>query len=174
MATTLLGSTGASSRTDDSGQRLPVKATGPNGWLASSATSSPSTVPKATSPSCENLAMRTPRGYASTFTTKEDAPAMRTRSAAAVATSALLVFVVLLVLVATGAADGVDHAVARFAAGHRSPRALDTARVVTDVLSPGVDAVVLLTGALWLTWRRRRLAPLLVAVTVLVLVAGVI
>src|SRR4051794_2613866 len=111
--------------------------------------------------------MRTPRGYASTDATEEDASAMRSRSAVAGVVVGVVVFATLLVLVATGAVDGFDAAVARFVARHRSAAGLDVARGVTDVLSPGVDALVLLAGAGWLSWRRRGLRPLLVAAAVL-------
>src|SRR3954471_8514540 len=64
MATTLLGSTGGSSRTDVIWRRSPVNVIGPNGCPVMSASSTPdstdpSTTPNVTSPSWEYLAMRT-------------------------------------------------------------------------------------------------------------------
>src|SRR3954469_15173177 len=121
MATTLLGSTGASRRTAVSGQRLPLNANGPKGWLASSATSSPSTTPKATSPSCENLAMRIPRGYASRDSHRGGRTDMPTRRPGVVIAVCAIVFVAVTVLVATGTADGLDNAVWHFTDRHDSP-----------------------------------------------------
>src|SRR3982750_3249948 len=68
MQTTLLGSTGARSFTDDSGSDSPVSCSGAKGWPAATATTrsagsspGPSTTPKATSPEWEKRAMRTAR-----------------------------------------------------------------------------------------------------------------
>src|SRR3954451_11047244 len=166
MATTLLGSTGASRRTADSGQRLPVNATGPNGWLASSATSSPSTTPKATSPSCENLAMRIPRGYASRERHRGGRTVMPMRRPAAVIAVAAGVFVVVTALVAVGATDGLDSAVRQFADRHHSAAGVTAARLLSDALQPAVDAIVLLAGAGLLAHRERRLRPFALAAVV--------
>src|SRR3954454_8037471 len=163
MATTLLGSTGASKRTAVSGQRLPLNASGPKGWLASSATSSPSTTPKATSPSCENLAMRIPRGYASHGWHRGGRTVMPARTPRVVVVVALAVFAAITVLVWTGTLDGVDHAVWQFGERHHSDDAVTAARLLTDVLQPLVDAGALLIGAAVLTHRRRDIWPLLVA-----------
>src|SRR3954454_8898401 len=66
MQTTLLGSTGDSSRTDGSGCRSPVKVKGANGCPSIGATTrsagsvpGPSTTPKETAPSREKRAMGT-------------------------------------------------------------------------------------------------------------------
>ena len=99
---------------------------------------------------------------------------MRTRRPAALVASGLLVFVALTVLVWTGAADGVDTAVTRFAARHHTHAGLTAARLATDVFSPVVDALVLLLGAALLARLRRQLRPLIVAVLVLAGVAAVV
>ena len=93
------------------------------------------------------------------------------RRALWLAAAGLLVFVVLLVLVATGAADGVDVAVASWARRHRAGGPLLAAQVITDVLSPGVDAMVLLIGAALISRRDQSWRPLRVAVVVLLLLA---
>src|SRR3954468_919072 len=124
MATTLLGSTGASRRTAVSGQRLPLNANGPKGWLASSATSSPSTTPNATSPSCENLAMRIPRGYVNRADHRGGRTLRRPRRPAALAAIGVVTSAALTTLVGTGATDGLDTAVARFAARHQTSAGL--------------------------------------------------
>src|SRR4051812_28881957 len=163
MATTLLGSTGASSRTAVNGQRLPVNATGPNGCPASSATSSPSTTPKATSPSCENLAMRIPRGYASRECHRGGCTVMPARTSVAVVGIALAVFLAMTVLVWTGTLDGVDTAVWHFGERHHFDAAVTLARIVTDLLQPVVTTAALLGGAAVLARRRRDIMPLAVA-----------
>src|SRR4051795_3130393 len=159
MATTLLGSTGASRRTAVSGQRLPLNANGPKGWLASSATSSPSTTPNATSPSCENLAMRIPRGYASRGCHRGGRTVMPARTPRVVVVVALAAFLAITVLVWTGALDGVDNAVWHFGEDHHSDAAVTAARLLTDVLQPLVDAIALLVGAAVLAHRRRGATP---------------
>ncbi|HET7529376.1 MAG TPA: phosphatase PAP2 family protein [Mycobacteriales bacterium] len=99
---------------------------------------------------------------------------MRDRRAGAVACSALVAFGVLLVLVAVGAADGLDHPVARLVGRHPSSAGADAARLVTDALSPGVDTAVLLVGAAVVSHRRRLLRPLAVAVAVVIAVTVVV
>src|SRR4051794_10586546 len=174
MATTLLGSTGASRRTAVSGQRLPLNANGPKGWLASSATSSPSTTPNATSPSCENLAMRIPRGYASRGCHRGGRTVMPARTPRVVVVVALAAFLAITVLVWTGALDGVDNAAWHFGEDHHSDAAVTAARILTDVLQPLVDAVALLVGGAVLAHRRRDVAPLVVAVVVIAAVSAVV
>src|SRR3954447_741138 len=174
MATTLLGSTGASRRTAVSGHRLPLNANGPKGWLASSATSSPSTTPNATSPSCENLAMRIPRGYASRGCHRGGRTVMPARTPRVVVVVALAAFLAITVLVWTGALDGVDNAVWHFGEDHNSDTAVTAARILTDVLQPLVDAVALLVGAAVLAHRRRDVTPLVAAVIVIAVVSAVV
>src|SRR3954454_12340539 len=174
MATTLLGSTGASRRNAVSGQRLPLNATGPNGWLASSATSSPSTTPKATSPSCENLAMRIPRGYASRESHRGGRTVMPARTSVVVCGIALAMFFGISALVWTGTLDGVDTAVWHFGERHHSDAAVTLARIVTDVLQPVVTTAALLGGAAVLARRRRDITPLAVAIVVVVAVSAVV
>src|SRR4051795_6842847 len=174
MATTLLGSTGASRRTAVSGQRLPLNASGPKGWLASSATSSPSTTPNATSPSCENLAMRIPRGYASRGCHRGGRTVMPARTPRVVVVVALAAFLAITVLVWTGALDGVDNAVWHFGEDHHSDAAVTAARLLTDVLQPLVDAIALLVGAAVLAHQRRDVTPLAAAVIVIAVVSAVV
>ena len=86
---------------------------------------------------------------------------MRSRRPAVVVAIGVVAFVVLTVLVWTGALDGLDAAVARFAARRQTSAGLSAARVLTDVFSPGVDALVLLLGAGLLSRRQRSLRPLI-------------
>jgi undecaprenyl-diphosphatase len=99
---------------------------------------------------------------------------MRTRRPAALVATGLLVFVVLTVLVWAGAADGLDTRVTHFAARHHTQAGLTAARILTDVFSPAVDALVLLLGAAVLAWLQWRLRPLIVAGLVLAGVAAVV
>ena len=99
---------------------------------------------------------------------------MRSRRPAVLVAAGLAVFLALTVLVWVGALDGLDSAVARFAARHRTSAGVTTARIVTDVLSPVVDAVVLLLGAGVLAGWRHRLRPIVVAVVVLAVVSGAV
>jgi undecaprenyl-diphosphatase len=99
---------------------------------------------------------------------------MRTRRPAVLVTTGIAVFVVLTVLVWTGTVDGLDYAVARFAARHRTGAGLSAARVLTDVFSPGVDTIVLLLGAAVIGGLQRRVRPFAVAIVVLVLVSAVV
>ena len=99
---------------------------------------------------------------------------MRSRSAIVALAAGATVFVTLLVLVATGAADGLDEAVARFVHRHHSAAGGQVARGVADLLSPGVDAAVLAIGAGLVAHRRRRWRPVVVAAVVLVLVTTVV
>jgi membrane-associated phospholipid phosphatase len=99
---------------------------------------------------------------------------MRTHRPALLGVIGVAVFVVLTALVAVGALDGIDGAVARFAARHQTSAGVTTARVVTDVLSPGVDAAALLLGSAVIAWRQRWLRPLLLAVAVLVVVSTLV
>lgn len=99
---------------------------------------------------------------------------MRIRTPAVVIAAGAGVFVLLTLLVWAGAADGLDGAVARFAARHETGPGLSAARVLTDVLSPLVDTLVLLVGAGALSARERRLRPLVVAVCVLAAVSALV
>jgi membrane-associated phospholipid phosphatase len=99
---------------------------------------------------------------------------MRTRSTRFVVGTGLTAFVVLTILVWTGAADGLDRAAWHYADRHDSPAGRTVARVVTDVLSPVVDTIVLLAGAALLARRQRRMQPLLVAAGAVLVVSGVV
>ena len=99
---------------------------------------------------------------------------MRTHRPAVVVTVGIVTFVALTALVWTGAADRLDAAVVHFAARHRTSPGLTAARVLTDVFSPAVDALVLLLGAALLARRQRRLWPLLVVLSVLAAVSAVV
>ena len=99
---------------------------------------------------------------------------MRTLRPAALVATGVIVFAALTALVWTGGADGLDGAVARFAARHQTDAGLAAARVLTDVFSPGVDALVLLLGGGVLARLQRRPRPLVVAVVVLLLVSAVV
>src|SRR3954465_7173759 len=160
-------------RTAVIGQRFPVNATGPKGWPASSATSSPSTTPKATSPSCENLAMRIPRGYASRDRHRGGRTVMPARTSVVVGIALALLFGIT-VLVWTGTLDGVDTAVWHFGERHHSDAAVTLARIVTDVFQPVVTTAALLGGAAVLARRRRDITPLAVAIVVVVAVSAVV
>src|SRR3954454_25334130 len=140
MATTLLGSTGASKRTAVSGQRLPLNASGPKGWLASSATSSPSTTPNATSPSCENLAMRIPRGDASRGCHRGGRTVMPSRTARVVVVVALAAFLARTLLVRTGALASGGSAVWHCGVRHHSDPDLIGARRLHPRLQPVLGA----------------------------------
>ena len=99
---------------------------------------------------------------------------MRMRSTRFVVGAGLATFLVLTILVWTGAVDGLDRAVWHLADRHDSATGRAIARVVTDVLSPVVDTIVLLAGAALLAHRQRRLQPLLVAVGALLVASGVV
>jgi membrane-associated phospholipid phosphatase len=99
---------------------------------------------------------------------------MRMRSTRFVVGASLAVFLVLTIIVWTGAADGLDRAVWHFADRHDSSAGRTVARVVTDVLSPVVATIVLLAGAALLAHRQRRIRPLLVAAGALLVVSGVV
>src|SRR4051812_46275684 len=118
--------------------------------------------------------MRTPRGYVSPHRNRGGRTVMRSRWALLAVVTGGAVFLLLLTLVASGQADGVDEAVARLVQRHHTTAGGDLARAVTDVLSPGVDAVILVCGAALLAWHRRRWRPLLVAMLVLATVATVV
>jgi membrane-associated phospholipid phosphatase len=118
--------------------------------------------------------MRIPRGYASRERHRGGRTVIGTRRPAVVAGIALAVFVVLTVLVWNGSLDGVDDAVWRFGDRHHSDAAVTVARILTDVLQPVVDTVVLLGGAAVLARRRREITPLVVAVVVVVVVSAVV
>src|SRR5207302_2260367 len=91
---------------------------------------------------------------------------MRNRRAAGVVIGGLAVFVALTAVVASGAADGFDRAVAHLAARHGTSTAVRVAQVVTDMFDPVVDATVLLAGATFLGLRRQAHRPVLVALGV--------
>jgi membrane-associated phospholipid phosphatase len=99
---------------------------------------------------------------------------MRTRWPAVAVAGGVVVFGLLTVLVAAGATAGLDGTVARLAARHETSAGVTTARVLTDVFSPGVDAVLLLLGAGLLGRRQRRRGPVVVAVCVIVVVSIVV
>ena len=102
---------------------------------------------------------------------------MRTRTPGLVVGAGVAVFFALTLLVWHGNADGLDRAVWHFAERHDSATGRSVARVITDVLSPTVATIVLLAGAALLAHRQRRIAPLALAVavvlTVCVMVLGV-
>src|SRR3954454_18072362 len=99
---------------------------------------------------------------------------MPTRRTAVVVGIALAVFLALTVLVWTGSLDGVDSAFRRFGDRHHSDAAVTVARILTDVLQPVVDTVLLLGGAAVLARRRRELTPLVIAVVVILAVSIVV
>src|SRR3954451_20184936 len=111
--------------------------------------------------------MRTPRGYASPHRSRGGRTVMRSRWALIAVVTGAAVFLLLLTLVASGRADGVDEAVVRLVQRHHTTAGSALSRGVTDVLSPVVDAVFLIGGAALLAWHRRRWRPLLVALLVL-------
>jgi hypothetical protein len=105
---------------------------------------------------------------------EEGAPVMPMRRPGVVVGACAGIFVALTVLVATGAMDGLDHAVWRFTDRHDSAVGLTSARLLTDALQPTVDAILLLTGAALITRRDRRSRPLAAAVAVVVAVSAVV
>jgi hypothetical protein len=81
-----------------------------------------------------------------------------------VTAAGLSVFVALLVLVAVGSpVTSLDHTIRDALARHPERPQLDLATHVTDVFQPLVDALVLAAGGVAVTWRRRRLGPLVAA-----------
>ena len=99
---------------------------------------------------------------------------MRSRTPAVVVISGAAVFVALTVVVWTGTTNGMDAAVERFASRHQTGGGLTAARLMTDLFSPGVDALVLLIGAGVLSVRQRRARPIVVAICALALVSAVV
>ncbi|HET7311513.1 MAG TPA: phosphatase PAP2 family protein [Mycobacteriales bacterium] len=99
---------------------------------------------------------------------------MRSRTPAVAVIAGTAVFVVLTVLVWAGTTNGVDAAVARFAARHQTSGGLTAARVLTDLFSPGVDVLALLGGAGVLSVRQRRARPVVVAVCAVVAVSALV
>lgn len=99
---------------------------------------------------------------------------MPTRRPGVVVAAALALFVGLTVLVAAGVLDSLDNAVWHFVDRHDSAAGVMAARVLTDLLQPPVDALVLLAGGIVLALRERRWRPLAVAVAVLVVVSAVV
>jgi membrane-associated phospholipid phosphatase len=66
------------------------------------------------------------------------------------------IYLLLTILVATHALDGLDRRVFNAAEAHRQHWLYQAADDFTDVLSPAVDIAVLAIGAATLAWRRRR------------------
>ena len=99
---------------------------------------------------------------------------MPTRRPGVVVAAAVALFVALTVLVAIGVLDGLDNAVWHFTERHDSAAGVMAARVLTDVLQPPVDALVLLAGGVVLSLREQRWRPVAVAVAVLVVVSAVV
>ena len=93
--------------------------------------------------------MRTPRGYASV-------EAVRLRRLPPLFWAGAGVYVLLTILVASHALDGLDRSVFHFAARHRHRWLYQAADDLTDVFSPAVDTAILAIGAGTLAWRRRR------------------
>jgi undecaprenyl-diphosphatase len=99
---------------------------------------------------------------------------MQSRRTASFVVGGLAVFVLLTVLVWTGASDGLDSAVADFSARHETSAGVTAARILTDVFSPPVNAALLLIGAALLARLRTSRTPLVVALCVLVGVSAVV
>ena len=99
---------------------------------------------------------------------------MPTRRPGVVVATAIALFVILTLLVATGVLDGLDNAVWHFTERHDSAAGVMAARVLTDVLQPPVDALALLAGGIVLARREQRWRPLSVALVVLAVVSAVI
>jgi undecaprenyl-diphosphatase len=72
-------------------------------------------------------------------------------------------YILLTILVAAHALDGLDRAVFHFAARHRRHSLYEAAEHFTDVFSPATDTAFLAVGAAALAWSRRRPAVFVVA-----------
>lgn len=86
----------------------------------------------------------------------------------------LAVFMTLIVLVSTGATNGLDHDVLRLCRDHRSSTLAAAARHLTDVFSPTDDLACLGIGAAGLARRRRQPRTFVVAALVAVVMAVVV
>jgi undecaprenyl-diphosphatase len=92
----------------------------------------------------------------------------------ALAGGGVVIFLALTALVVVDHIGGLDFAVRRWMHAHYDPTLRTAARVITDVLSPAVDAATLVAVAAITASRRRRVAPIAVAVAMICVTSVVV